>query len=297
MNQYKCLRCGKEFKDSHKNRKYCSRVCLAAMNVVNSIKNLPKGKTYIEMFGKEKAELKANKCAETLRRHPKLRELALIRGNANGVKMLGKTLSELHGVEEAKRITEQGQRTRRERYTPEQISEIARGCAIAQNSKFYGKRGNVQGIRSDSSYETTFIRQFLAFNEKAFSLSRANIGIRYEFKGKTKMYLPDFFIMVEGLICAILEVKDETRLTTIEKESAPYKMAALNAYCKKSMLTPCLYTEQHFPKVNPELSSVNELIQLTHKRFVEYVAEKVQRPAVEDIQANNTAVGREVYNV
>jgi len=296
MIQFKCKVCGKEWlAKKSSGMKYCSQNCYTLSGI--RIKNLPKGDTYIEMFGKDKAELKANKCAEKLRSHPDKHRLAVERGLGRARAQGGMTNVEYFGEIKAKEISDRSIATKRLHYTNEQLSEIARRSAVIQNAKFFGKKGNVCGIRTDSSYETKFVQQFYNFKEKQFSLSRANIGVYYKYQGKTRLYLPDFSIMIDGLICAIVEVKDETRLMNLETRNAWCKFIALNDYCKKTMITPCLYTNKHFSDVNPELSSVNDLIRLTNKRFVEYVTEKVQRPAVEDDQSNKTAVGQEVANV
>jgi hypothetical protein len=247
-----------------------------------------KGKTYEEFYGEEKAS-KINQKIITSRfdRFPTEERTKMASENAKigASHIKGKTLEQFHGVEKGRKLRS-GRRDA-------MIHRLENGTSYLGT-----KRGYAFGVRFDSSWEERLLLQLNKFDlaGQGFSIERCHYRIEY-FYGKLRVYLPDYQLKQFGHVVAIIEVKCEQRLLTVEKELAPYKMRALKRFCQDMLITPCLYTEQHFPNANPEPSSVNELIQLTHKRFAEYVAEKVHRLESEDNQTNNLSVAQEVPNV
>ena len=147
-----CAYCKTEFKGKP-NRKYCSVICSSK---VNSAKNWKNG-AYINRYGKERAKEIIEKQVNSLKNHPRKHELAVERGKANGVKMLGKTMEEIHGKEKANEIKKSISNTLNSR-TPEEKYEHGIKGAIATMNKYRtvkGKVGYINDIRYDSSYEKT----------------------------------------------------------------------------------------------------------------------------------------------
>jgi len=258
-----------------------------------------KGKTFKEYFGEARAEI--------------IRKSQVLGGGHHNRPIKGQTLESFFGKEKAKKIKQECScagkkavrpvkgKTYEQYYGKERsaliIKRIQNGVAPYVSSGrlvCHGKKSVVSGVYCASTYEDRFVKHVLSFKSNDFSVRRSEYRIRYaDGSGDLHFYYPDFVLSYKGVICAVVEVKDEKRLNTVENTQRVYnKFDALRRFCQEHMLTACLYTNSLFPvSANPEPSSLNTLISQMHARFEKYVSEKVQRSEVEDEGSNNTSVG------
>ncbi len=247
--QYECKVCKKVFiaKESAK-RKFCSLSC----SVVYKNKQT-EGKTYEEMYGIERAKQIKHIHSEALKLNTIRFTNGIKGGSLRGKQMLGKNFEQLHGQVKADLIKQQISKTLKGKPTEEIYQHGLKG-AIGRMIKYpgnfiKGKRGYINSIRFESSFEEKFLLAFFSMNFCNALISRSLLMIRYYYNGKLHTYFPDFQINING-INIIIEVKCEKLLKAVDVQKTHCKMEALQKFCIQHNYLPCMYTEKHFKYAN-----------------------------------------------
>lgn len=246
--------CGENVKP---NRKFFSSGCALRWSNANN----RKGKTYDEIYG-FRAKKIIKKCTKKWNDFTNFKK--------------GKKYEEVYGKDRALKINESIIRTRFSNYSREERSEICRN-----NGRYglYTKKSITCGIKCDSSYESIFVEKIYSKLPIGYFLRRCSFQVKYvNSKGDLALYSPDFEILLNGSIIAVIEVKSWQRLKSFEKENSLLKFLSLKRFCESVLILPCLFMEEFFNyHVNTEPSSLNSFIQKMNNRFFEFVGEKVQR--------------------
>ena len=263
----KCDVCGKEWKSALRNQqiglnkygKDLCRGCKQHEQIISGIRgkqyiNAGKaasakmiGKTYIELYGVEKALKMNSEHSKNISGEKNHNYHGSWHGNNPGINQKGKTLEEIHGIEKAVEIRKK-------------LSKASSG----ENNPMYGKP-SPQGLGNGWSgwYNDWFFRSLKELSYMIYVIERFNLKwesgekstykIYYkDYTGNKRTYHPDFVIKDKYLV----EIKPKHLW---KSDSVKRKQEAAIQFCKKHnfiyKLTEC-----------PKLISYNEIKQLVNEK-------------------------------
>ena len=281
-----CLNCGVPVKN-----KFCGHSCQ------KSYRNKQlKGKTYVELYGEEKALEIRGKTSKAISETAQRTHFTKVGAEKVGEIRRGKTWVELYGVEEATRM---GNLTRESlakfRATPEGIevrkATSERGIRLALSGKEFvnTKKGYFDGIYFGSSLEEQFLQQWKRLVGSLKNVERNITKIIPKDEGFRKT-IPDYLIRDNnGKEVALVEIKGDHLL---RKFSVYEKAFALYTYGREQNLCVGYFTYstlELFKKLqgNPEPIQLNSLLELTSTELRDYIVNwKVQRLSTEEKETN-----------